>query len=158
MTPISEETQAKWTARGMAICFAEGVERFFAYNFRSTELDPYYSERHFGLVHSNLTPKPAYAAFVEFIKRRPQGSVNLDRPWHDVSRRHFFPAWKCPDGRVVEMRWTLGDPQWEEIPAVNGKMPRVVNRDGRCQGVILGDDGKYRVRVSDSPIYIEAGL
>lgn len=154
MTPISEETQAKWTARGMAICFAEGVERFFVYNFRATEDDPYYSEKHFGLTHSDLTPKPAYASFVEFIKCRPAGSVNIDRPWHDEARRNFFPAWKRPDGKTVEMRWTLDAPRWEPISPVGGKMPRVVNRDGRCQRIVRGDDGVCRIRISDSPVYI----
>ena len=154
MTPISEETQAKWTARGMAISFAEGIERFFVYNFRAIEDDPYYSEKHFGLTHSNLTPKPAYASFVEFVKRRPAGSVNIDRPWHDGTRRNFFPAWKCPDGKTVEMRWTLDEPRWVPISPVDGKMPRVVNRDGRCQRIVKGDDGVCRILISDSPVYI----
>ena len=39
-----------------------GIEMLFFYEFRAPEKDPYYSEDHFGIVHKDFTPKPAYEA------------------------------------------------------------------------------------------------
>ena len=52
--------------RSILVSLAVGVEKFFAYELRATESDPYYSESHFGIVHRDLSPKPAYDA----IRRR----------------------------------------------------------------------------------------
>ena len=44
----------------MDISFARGIEKFFIYEFRAPEKDPYYSEDHFGIVHHDFVPKAAY--------------------------------------------------------------------------------------------------
>ena len=59
----SERQQALYLVRSILVALAEGVEKFYAYELRATEHDPYYSECHFGIVHHNLAPKPAYSAY-----------------------------------------------------------------------------------------------
>ena len=54
----------------MKIAFAQGVERYFIYEFQAPEGNPYYSEHHFGIVHRDCTPKPAYEACRRYLKNR----------------------------------------------------------------------------------------
>ena len=56
----SEERQGLLLARAVGISFAERIENFFWYEYRAPERDPFYSEHHFGIVHDNFAPKPAW--------------------------------------------------------------------------------------------------
>jgi len=105
-----EKTQADYLSRSLGIAFAEGVESFYWFKFRDLEWDPiqrYDCESHFGLVYQDLSPKPAYAAYMNFIRLRPEGSVATDRDWHDDGRTLFCPRWTRPDGRVAGMIWRV---------------------------------------------------
>ena len=103
----SEERQGPLLARAVAISFAKRVENFFWYEFRAPEHDPFYSEHHFGIVHDNFAPKPAWGAYKNFILQRPVGSKQLPGAWHDDAKKTFFPQWTRPDGRPAGMFWTL---------------------------------------------------
>ena len=63
----TETQQADYLVRAAKIARDEGVERFYPYELKADEYDPYYSEHHFGIVHRDLKPKPAYKAYAEFI-------------------------------------------------------------------------------------------
>ena len=67
---ITEEVQAERVVEAMKIAFAQGVERYFIYEFQAPEGNPYYSEHHFGIVHRDCTPKPAYEACRRYLKNR----------------------------------------------------------------------------------------
>ena len=54
-----EQNQAAYTARALGISFAENVQAYFAYCLRAVEVDPCYSEHHFGILHADFQPKPA---------------------------------------------------------------------------------------------------
>ncbi|MBQ6245219.1 MAG: hypothetical protein IJK04_00025, partial [Kiritimatiellae bacterium] len=151
-----EAGQARYLPRAMAIAFAEGVEQFYWYNFRSREDDPAYSEHHFGLVHSNRTPKPALGAYSNFILARPPGSVQSPGPWHDESRKFFFPQWTRPDGTKVGLLWTTGP---AEKKVLKFDAEKIVFRT--YTGLKLAPariaPGTYRVPVSGDPIYFAGG-
>jgi hypothetical protein len=104
----NEVNQARYLARAMAIAFAEGVERYFWYEYRAPEEDPTYSEDHFGITHANMTPKPAWGAYRNFILARPAGSVQSPGPWHDEAHTLFFPQWTRPDGIPAGIVWKTG--------------------------------------------------
>jgi len=104
----SERRQGALLARAVGISFAERVENFFWYEFRAPERDPFYSEHHFGIIHDNFTPKPAWGAYKNFIVQRPVGSVQAPGQWRDDARTTYFPQWKRPDGRPAGMFWALG--------------------------------------------------
>ena len=110
-----EANQARFLVRAMAIAFAEGVERYFWYEFRSVEEDPTYSEDHFGLTHADMTPKPAFDAYRTFAAMRPAGSVQTQGPWHDQERTLFFPQWTRPDGTVAGVIWKTGATEMREL-------------------------------------------
>ena len=148
----SEENQARYTARGLAIAFAEGVEAYFTYNLRSFEDDPYYSEHHFGLMHADFEPKPAYSAYAAFTRERPAGSVNAPGAWHDAGRRFFFPRWTRPNGVKGGMLWKLGEDEKRALRFTGGK-PVFRNLYGRKIAVREEAKDVYAVRIGEAPVY-----
>ena len=111
----SERQQALYLARSILVALAESVEKFYAYELRATESDPYYSERHFGIVHRNLSPKPAYSAYATLTDRRPAGSVQTPGLWRDESQKLYFPQWTRPDGTAAGAVWTTGESRKLEL-------------------------------------------
>ena len=93
----------------MAIAFAEGVERYFWYEFRSVEADAHYSEDHFGLVHADMAPKPAFEAYRRFVAMRPAGSVQRRVPLRDPATGVWRSEWTRPDGSVAGVFWKPGE-------------------------------------------------
>ena len=148
----TEENQARFTARALGLSFAEGVEAYFTYNLRSSEVDPYYSEHHFGLTHANFVPKPAYSAYANFVQERPSGSRQAATPWRDAARTLFFPQWTRPDGVAAGMVWTPGALRRLLLRFVGGR-PTFRNMYGRKIAVRELGDGAWQVPVSVSPVY-----
>lgn len=97
-----EVEQARRVARIHIISFAYGVDKIFWYKFRSNEIDPYYSEDNFGMVHADLSPKPAYYAYKTLIKMLPNGST---RPVLSINDGVYKAEWKRPDGKRVVAYW-----------------------------------------------------
>ena len=168
----TENNQARYLVRAMAISFAEGVEQYFWYEFRGREIDPQYSEHHFGLTHQNFTPKPAFGAYMNFIKMRPEGSVQVPWPWHDEKSEFFFPQWTKPDGTRAGVLWKTGKAEKRELrfdrdggaeDTNDGNRttasPAILFRDftGRTMVPSRTSDGAYIVQVSDSPVFFEGG-
>lgn len=94
--------QARKVACVYLISFAYGVDKVFWYKFRSYEKDPYYTEDNFGIVHSVLTPKPAYCAYKTMMTFCPSGS---NRPELEVSGDIYKAHWTRPDGKVIWAVW-----------------------------------------------------
>ena len=151
-----EAGQARFLPRALAIAFAEGVEQFYWYNFRSREDDPAYSEHHFGLVHSNRTPKPALGAYSNFILARPPGSVQSPGPWHDESRKFFFPQWTRPDGTKVGLLWTTGPAEKKVLKFDAEKIVFRTYTGLKLAPARVAPD-TYRVPVSGDPVFFEGG-
>ena len=178
----NEENQARYLARAMAIAFAEGVERYFCYEYRASEEDPTYSEDHFGITHANMTPKPAWGAYRNFVLARPAGSLQYHGLWHDEARTFFYPQWTRPDGTPAGILWKTGATERMalrfsvSVPngAASAPSPVVSSsgaasalrsrtsisfRDytGRTVMPARDADGAYLVPVGESPIYFEGG-
>ena len=102
---VDETRQSIYLARSLGIAFAEGVEAFFPYALRMVPKTRYDRERHFGLLHPNFAPKPAYGAYTTFISMRPAGSTQKTLPYSDGSDV-FFPQWRRPNGTDAGMVWT----------------------------------------------------
>ena len=148
----SEENQAKFTARGAALAFAEGVRAYFPYVLRAYEDDPFYSEDHFGLMHADFQPKPAYSAYANFTRERPEGSVNMPGEWHDGERTVYYPQWKRPDGKIGGVVWRMGEPSECVLRFKDGE-PHFRNIYGCKLHVRRLDAGAYRLMLGDSPVY-----
>lgn len=102
MSVDREDEQAKRVARIHIISFAYGVDKIFWYNMRSLEADPHYAEHHFGLLHSDLSPKPAYLAYLAMTKMLPSKST---RPTLSVFGDTYLSSWKRSDGKRIWAIW-----------------------------------------------------
>ena len=148
----SERQQALYLVRSILVALAEGVEKFYAYELRATEHDPYYSESHFGIVHRNLAPKPAYGAYATLTSRRPAGSVQKPGPWCDEARKLFFPQWTRPDGTAAGAIWTTGVKQTLELD-FDGDDVAFMDAFGLPLTVRRTAARRFLVEVADSPLY-----
>ncbi|NLK40606.1 MAG: hypothetical protein GX298_00950, partial [Planctomycetes bacterium] len=110
---ITEDRQAVMLSRAYVIALHSGVERMFWYNLRARENDPYYNEDHFGIVHRDLSPKPAYLAMRALNRARPVGSVPLAG---DLCTGSLYTAgWKRPDGQTGWAIWTTGPAARQQV-------------------------------------------
>ncbi len=157
----SEEEQADFLVRAIAICLAEGVEQFFWYEFRGDENDPHSNQSHFGLTHSNFTPKPAWGAYRNFILMRPVGSAQTTGQWRGDGL--FFPQWTRPDGTKAGVLWKTGETEKRELRfapgGADGQSAGIRFRDytGRAIHPVRVSDGTYIVPVGEHPVFFEGG-
>jgi hypothetical protein len=80
--PNSQRAQAELIARTYLCSIVSGVEpRTFWYDFRNDGEDPFYFEHSMGIVHRDLTPKPAFAAYATLARvlkgKRLAGPVDV---------------------------------------------------------------------------------
>ncbi len=106
----SEAEQAMMLPRALLIAYQLGVARSFWYEFQSPETDDLDQESHFGVLHLNLSPKPAYLAFKTLTAQRPAGSVGLSLPWKSADGALYYPQWRLPDGRSSGAVWAYQKP------------------------------------------------
>ena len=151
----SEAHQARMTARGLGIAFAEGVENVFLYEFRCPDIDPCDQESFFGIVHGNFAPKPAYGAYMTFIDARPAGSVQKSVQWRSADGKDYFPQWTRPDGRSAGMVWTIGPARKVKMAFSSPKMAFSDLAGARVRPVREGN--AYTLIISGSPIYFVGG-
>ncbi len=147
---VLEEQQALMLARAYLIALHSGVERMFWYNFRAFENNPFYNEDHFGMVHRDLSAKPAYRAMLALNRARPAGSEAMG----DVrqSGTVFMPAWKRPDGQMGWAVWNVG-PAREMTLKIQGEIAETFDVFGKTIS-IQATDGVMKLTVTDRPIYI----
>lgn len=111
-----ESEQARRVARIHLIAFAYGVDKVFWYKFRSNEIDPYYSEDNFGIVHADLSPKPAYYAYRTLFQMLPNGST---RPILTIKNGIYKAEWKRPDGKRVNAYWCKDGFTHQQVDSTN---------------------------------------
>ena len=100
----TEQFQAEVLPRTYLLAFSAGVQRLFWYEFQSPEGIAFDQESHFGIVHKDLSPKPAYIAYKTLAAMRPSGSTV---PVVTISPKGIYTAaWTRPDGKKVHAVWT----------------------------------------------------
>jgi hypothetical protein len=147
---IPEDRQAAILPRTYLIALHSGVEKVFWYNLRARENDPYYNEDHFGIVHSDLKPKPAYRAFEALNQARPAGSTALERRWQNGML--CCPGWKRPDGKTAFALWTTG-PAKTHTFTIEGNVTEAFDHLGKPVNIQL-QNGLFEIPLSAEPIYI----
>jgi len=147
---ISEDRQAAILPRAYLIALQSGVEKMFWYNLRARENDPYYNEDHFGIVHSDLKPKPAYKAFEALHKARPAGSTALGGQWHKGML--YYPGWKRPDGQTAFALWTAG-PAGSFAFTIEGSITAAFDHLGEPVNV-NPQNGTLEIPLSAEPVYL----
>jgi hypothetical protein len=147
---VSEDRQAVLLPRAYLVALHSGVERMFWYNFRARENNPYYNEDNFGIIHKDLTPKPAYRAMRALSRVRPAGSKPLDINWQ--SGTVFYPGWTRPDGKTAWALWTSGATRDATID-ITGTITEAVDYLGKSMDLRQKEE-KLTIRLSETPIYL----
>lgn len=137
VVPTTEAEQARRVPRIHLISFANGVDKVFMYNLRSSELDQYDKESHFGLLHSDLSEKPAFQTYKTLIDMCPSGST---RPKLSFKDGVYVAEWKKSDGKYVICLWT----------SVSSKNVRLKS----SQNIQMVDFKGKRIKSKDNVIHI----
>jgi hypothetical protein len=132
-----EAEQARRIARMHLIAFAYGVDKVFWYKFRSCEQNLYYSEDNFGIVHKDLSPKPAYYAYKALTTFCPDGST---RPTLEVHGDIYISNWERPDGKKVWAIWNANGICYQNL-TITGK-PKCYDYLGNVIGKISENNFK----------------
>ncbi|MBQ3822996.1 MAG: hypothetical protein II807_08120, partial [Thermoguttaceae bacterium] len=103
--------QAVFLSQSYLLAFANGIERYFWYEFQAPERDDADPEHHFGIVHQQLDPKPGFFAYQTLSKARPAGSRGDRLTLYDDL---CVVSWDRPDGQKGWALWTPNVPR--EIP------------------------------------------
>ena len=152
---VDEPMQAMMCARALGIAFAEGIERFFWYEFRDLASDPFDCESFFGLVRHDSSGKAALGAYRTFIDMRPAGSLQLKRDWRSADDV-WFPQWVRPDGKYAGMIWTPGDAK-KRMVKFSAQGMEFFNVQGK-QVRFSQNMGMFELAISGSPIYFIGGV
>lgn len=96
--------QAVFLSQAYLLAFANGIERFFWYEFQAPERDDRDPEHHFGIVGGALAPKPGYIAYKTLTKARPALSEGAKLT---LTGNVCVVSWKRPDGQNGWALWTL---------------------------------------------------
>ncbi|MBN2063409.1 MAG: beta-galactosidase [Sedimentisphaerales bacterium] len=147
---VSLEQQALMLPRACMLARNAGVDRILWYNLRANENDPYYNEDNFGIVHKDLSPKPAYIAFKNLASLDIADSVYSAE---NVCQGDIYRmAWQRPDQKKVFAFWTTGKSRKVKLSG-DSMVESVVDNTG---SVILYDDrpGLFELKVSISPFYV----
>lgn len=141
----SEEEQAEWLARDILICLAAGMDKVYYYQLRAYEKDSVGGENHFGLLHKDLDPKPALAAYKQLIKMCPSGSK---RPTLKRKGEVYVCSWETSLGMPVTAFWTR-----KELVPIKIK----ARKEAICYD-LYGKKIKLRkVRMASSQLYYVVG-
>ncbi len=141
---VSEEYQAIWLPRAFLTSFCYGVEKIFWYCHRTNE-QRNDREGFFGIVHNDLTPKPAYNTYKTLIKMCPNKSL---RPTLIRNGDVYMSSWKRPDGKRVWALWTSDIEETGDL-SIKGKY-RVYDINGKE----IPNFGKGRINITPSVIYV----
>ncbi len=67
---VTPDQQAEYLVKALKICLSyPQIKKIFWYGFRDIGINPADTECHYGLLQNDLTPKPAYYAYKDFIAR-----------------------------------------------------------------------------------------
>lgn len=112
----NEYEQAIRLPRIYIISFAYGIDKIYWYEMRSRERDIFDKEENFGLLHADLSPKPAYYSYKTLIQMCPEGST---RPTLSINDNIYMSSWQKPNGENVWAIWSKSDGQPIDLK-VNG--------------------------------------
>ena len=73
---VTEAQQASYITSAATIAFANGVEKFFAYELKAPETDSSDPESFFGILHADYSFKPAYLSYRDAIVRTESGAAD----------------------------------------------------------------------------------
>ncbi len=143
---VSEADQAEILPRTYMISMRSGVDSIFWYNLRAHENNPYYNEDNFGIIHNDLSAKPAYKTFKVLSTMVPAEAEAIENDWH--TGNIYYPGWVRPDGKKVFSLWSTVEQDGIRFK-VKGKVTEAYDLFGNR--IEIDQD---RFKLSTAPIYL----
>ena len=142
----TEEDQGIFLAQAYLLSLRFGIKRYFWYEFQAPERDNLDKEHHFGIVHQQLEPKPAYHVLAALTKLFTDGSVmDTETEWN---RDGFITIrWKQKDGTNVWAVWS---------PDGSKKVPVKIGAGFKSAQNYLGET--LPIKQSDTTLPLESGV
>jgi polysaccharide biosynthesis protein PslG len=153
-----EQTQAKYLAREFLVNAMSGIGLSIWYDWRDDGADPKNKQHHFGVVHQDLSLKPAYTATkiltsklrgYRFSSRVPAGRSPNAAGDYVLA---FEPV--SGQGATKYAVWTTGGPHTVSIPAERGHTFHETSYLGEALPDLRATK-KVEVQVTDAPVYLE---
>ena len=141
-----EENQGVFLSQAILLALANGVERYFNYEFQAPERDAVDPESHFGITHADLTPKSGYLAYQALTKARPAGSVNLPGAWNAAGESLCVLSWKRPDGQTAYAVWATSRSAKKRLIQVTGTLTDCFNYLG--EKVSVSDSMEFKAGIT----------
>jgi len=151
MCGSTEDEQARFTMRANMILLQLGIAQIFNYEFHAPEVDDLDQESHFGIVHKDLTPKPAYHAYKTLTAQRPAAATVLDAPWKSPDGSLYFPQWKTPDGQAGGAIWAYRQKGSYALTFSTSKVKLVSYLGEEIKGAWKGNI--CTLPLTDAPVY-----
>ncbi len=149
---VTLEQQASYLVRDAVLSLAAGVAKFFWYELADARLDPNDKEANFGILFSDLTPKPAYVAYA--VLTRVLGQASYLRQLDLRSSSAYGFAFSTPKG-AVSVVWTTKDQEPVQVPV--GSQPMwVVDLMGGKRS-LQPVNGVESLPLTPNPIYLCEG-
>lgn len=147
--PVGETMQAELLPRTILTALKAGAARVFWYEFQAMENDPHDSEHYFGIVHRDLTPKPAWEAYRTLAAMRPSGSTRPEETFADGVR---MLSWTKPDGEKVWALYVTGARRKVKL-ALAGKCTDARDLLGNAVSLEAGN-GEAEITLSPGLLYL----
>ncbi len=142
--------QANYLIRAFLLARSFGVESTMQYDFADDGPRRNYTEHNFGLVFTDLTPKPSYAA-VAFMTHLLGEATPLGRNFGSDNKTHRIVGFALPNGRRAYAAWAVEEPVSVPLPeGLEGKA--IAIRD--IYGNPIEPESPDRMALTESPIYV----
>jgi len=142
--------QSSLLVRGMVIALSYGVKKVFWYELADNRIDVNDKEANFGILFSDLSPKPAYVAYTILtrILSAAQFKEKIDLGIKDTYGYLFSRA-----NDDVIVLWTINKEGQPIAFHINADKAKVVDVMGE-ENLVYAKEGNILLRLSQSPVYI----
>ncbi len=146
---VSLEEQAAFLVRDAVLALSTGVEKFFWYELADDHMDANDREANFGILFSDLSPKPAYAAYANLT--RLLGGMKFQSKLELGSDENYGFLFKGKEEEILVL-WTT---QQETQVTLKMAAPFIKQIDimGR-EDVLAVNDGAISLTLTSYPLYI----
>ena len=150
--PNTELQQAQKLVRSYLLFLASGVSKVFWYDFKNDGNDLKEPEHNFGIVHNDLSPKPAVVAYANMIdKLRDLRKMTLSRL--DSGGNVFVAA--SISQKPMLVLWTRQGTAEKQLSIVSGtKRVKITDIFGGSRSIAVSNH-KFPLKLSEMPLYIE---
>jgi polysaccharide biosynthesis protein PslG len=147
------ETQAAFAARQQLANLLNGVPLSIWYDWRNDGDDPNEREHNFGIVHVDLSPKPAYLA-LQTLTRQLSG-FHVARRIALAHDQDYALICSNADGQQKLAVWTAGEPHETtvELPLKSIAAVKVAAWNGQTSNATV-DSGQLKILLGPAPQYV----